>query len=93
MKPKGCIPLRGATARETNKIPNKSYCIELNAPRISKTFFIQCNTSQEMREWILAIESASEYSSVSAPYNVQHEIHVDFDSATGFTVRCHLYRP
>jgi len=85
LKPKGWIPLRGATARETTKIPNKSYCIELAAPRISKTFFIQCNSSQEMREWLLAIESASEYSSVSAPYNVQHEIHVDFDSATGFT--------
>jgi len=39
LKPKGWIPLRGATARETTKIPNKSYCIELAAPRISKTFF------------------------------------------------------
>jgi len=32
-----------------------------------------------------AIEQGSEYSSVSAPYNVQHEIHVDFDSETGFS--------
>jgi len=85
LKPKGCIPLRGATAKETTKIPGKSYCIELSSPRISKTFVIQCNSSQEMREWLLAIETAAEYSSVSAPYNVQHEIHVDFDSATGFT--------
>jgi len=38
-----------------------------------------------MKEWLDAIETGSEYSSVSAPYNVQHEIHVDFDSATGFS--------
>jgi len=38
-----------------------------------------------LKMWLIAIESGAEYSSVSAPYNVQHEIHVDFDSATGFS--------
>lgn len=33
------------------------------------------------------MEAGSDYSSVSAPYNVQHEIHVDFDQTTGYSVR------
>jgi len=84
LKPKGCIPLRSATTKESLKT-SKQFCFEIVAPRINKTFFIQCNSSKELKDWLSAIESASEYSSVSAPYNVQHEIHVDFDSATGFT--------
>jgi len=83
-KPVGCIPLRSSSTRETNKL-NKPYCFELNAPKINKNFFIQASGSHEVKEWIEAIEAGSEYSSVSAPYNVQHEIHVDFDSATGFS--------
>lgn len=83
-KPKGCIPLRSCTAKELPR-KDKQFCIELVAPRINKSFIIQCNNNQEVKEWIQAIEAASEYSSVSAPYNVQHEIHVDFDSSTGFS--------
>jgi len=83
-KPVGCIPLRSSTTRETNKI-NRPNCFELNAPRINKIFYIQAPGNYEVKEWMEAIEAGSEYSSVSAPYNVQHEIHVDFDSATGFS--------
>jgi len=83
-KPVGCIPLRSCTTKETSKL-NKPNCFELNAPRINKVFFIQATGIHEVKEWMEAIEAGSEYSSVSAPYNVQHEIHVDFDSATGFS--------
>ena len=71
--------------KESSK-SGKQYCFEVVAPRISKSFLIQANSQQEVKEWIDAVLAASEYSSVSAPYNVQHEIHVDFDSATGFSV-------
>lgn len=84
-KPKGSIPLRSCHTKEASKA-NKQYCFEITAPRISKSFLIQANSPQEVKDWLEAIETASEYSSVSAPYNVQHEIHVDFDSATGFSV-------
>lgn len=84
-KPAGVIPLRGCTTKETNKL-NKPFCFEVNASSINKVFYIQCSSQNEVKEWRTAFETGSEYSSVSAPYNVQHEIHVDFDSATGFSV-------
>jgi len=84
-KPVGQIPLRNCQVKMTSKIKDKDYCIELNAPRINKLFYIQCSSEAEAKDWMQAIELGSEYSSVSAPYNVQHQIHVDFDSATGFS--------
>lgn len=81
-KPAGSVCLRGATCQETNKF-NKPYCLELETQ--NKTFYIECNSEKEMKDWKQAFQTGSEYSSVSAPYNVQHEIHVDFDSATGFS--------
>jgi len=83
-KPVGAIPLRASQCKQTNKL-QKTYCFELNSPRIAKIFFIQCSHQGELKDWMEAIEVGSEYSSVSAPYNVQHEIHVDFDSETGFS--------
>ncbi len=38
-----------------------------------------------MDEWIRALEKGSEYSCVSTPYNLEHNVHVDFNSATGFS--------
>eukprot|EP01113_Clastostelium_recurvatum_P046689 TRINITY_DN821_c0_g1_i1.p1 TRINITY_DN821_c0_g1~~TRINITY_DN821_c0_g1_i1.p1 ORF type:complete len:515 (+),score=116.71 TRINITY_DN821_c0_g1_i1:182-1546(+) len=63
----------------------KSYCFELTAPKISKVFLIQANSKGEVDAWMAAIDKGSEYSSVSGPYNVEHKIHVDFNSATGFS--------
>jgi len=83
-KPVGCIPLRSSQCSTTNKL-GKPHCFELHAPKINKVFYIQATQSTEIKEWMDAIEQGSEYSSVSAPYNVQHEIHVDFDSETGFS--------
>eukprot|EP01114_Cavostelium_apophysatum_P018584 TRINITY_DN577_c1_g1_i1.p1 TRINITY_DN577_c1_g1~~TRINITY_DN577_c1_g1_i1.p1 ORF type:complete len:484 (+),score=175.47 TRINITY_DN577_c1_g1_i1:129-1580(+) len=85
-KPIDGIPLRGSQCRECKKFEGKfPFVIELNSPRISKIFYIQCNSQSDLKDWMEAIESGSEYSSVSAPYNVQHEIHVDFDSETGLS--------
>lgn len=38
-----------------------------------------------MDEWIRALEKGAEYSCVSSPYNLEHNVHVDFNSATGFS--------
>lgn len=83
-KPKGAIPLRNAQCTITTKL-DKPFCFELNSPRIKKVFYVQCQHQNELKDWMEAIEAGAEYSSVSAPYNVQHEIHVDFDSETGFS--------
>jgi len=83
-KPCGMIPLRGSYCKEETK-SNKQNCFEINAYQINKVFVIQANNGQEVKDWIKAVQEGSNYSSVSAPYNVQHEIHVDFDSATGFS--------
>jgi len=84
-KPKGSIPLRSCVCKLSSKFTSKDFILELTSTRINKTFYIQANDQQEVKGWLKAIEQGSEYSSVSAPYNVQHEIHVDFDSTTGFT--------
>lgn len=82
-KPIDYIPLTGCTVR---KAPNtqKAYCIELIPQITTKKFFIQCNNEAEMNDWISAIESGANYEIVSSPFNVQHNIHVDFNSETGF---------
>eukprot|EP01112_Ceratiomyxa_fruticulosa_P016331 TRINITY_DN4917_c0_g1_i1.p1 TRINITY_DN4917_c0_g1~~TRINITY_DN4917_c0_g1_i1.p1 ORF type:complete len:503 (-),score=108.55 TRINITY_DN4917_c0_g1_i1:187-1695(-) len=83
-RPVGIIPLRMARCSETNKL-GKPFVFELTAPKISKVFFVQGNSKPEIDAWITAIDKGSEYSSVSSPYNVEHKIHVDFNSATGFS--------
>jgi len=85
-KPVGCIPLRGSNTKEiTDNKVGKPNCFELNAAKISKVFFIQCGSLNDMKDWVQAIEAGADYSSVSAPYNVQHEVHVDFDQNTGYS--------
>lgn len=83
-KPVGVVPLRMCRVSKTTKT-GKPDSFELSAPKINKTFFIQANNKEEVDEWIRAIEKGSEYSCVSSPYNVEHKIHVDFNSATGFS--------
>lgn len=92
----GVVPLRMCRVSENTKA-GKTFCFDLTAPKISKTFLIQANSKGEVRctsycryaycekvdEWMKAIEKASEYSCVSTPYNVEHKIHVDFNSASG----------
>jgi hypothetical protein len=83
-KPVGVVPLRMCRVAETSKT-GKPFSIELICPKIQKTFFIQGNSQTEVDDWIKALEKGSEYSTVSTPYNVEHKIHVDFNSTTGFS--------
>ncbi|GAM21866.1 hypothetical protein SAMD00019534_050410 [Acytostelium subglobosum LB1] len=83
-KPIGVVPLRMCRVSESKSI-GKSHCFELVSPRIDKTFFIQCASADEMSGWIKAVERGSEYSVVGTPFNLKHIVHVDFNSATGFS--------
>jgi len=83
-RPVGVVPLRMCRVFENNKT-GKPFCFELVAPKISKSFLIQANNKTDVASWMKAIDKASEYSCVSSPYNVENKIHVDFNSATGFS--------
>eukprot|EP01133_Synstelium_polycarpum_P013342 gene13342-15693_t len=83
-RPIGVIPLRMCRVSE-NKSLNKTFCFELVSPRIDKTFYIQATSNDEMTSWIKAVERGAEYSSVGTPFNLKHVVHVDFNSATGFS--------
>lgn len=83
-RPVGIVPLRMCRVAETTKT-GKPYSIELISPKISKTFFIQGNSKGDIEEWMKALEKGAEYSCVGTPYNVEHKIHVDFNSTTGFS--------
>lgn len=82
-KPIDYIPLSGATVRRTNKI-QKSYCLELIPEISTKIFYLQCSSDLEAEDWLAAIDAGANYEIVSSPFNVQHNIHVDFNSETGF---------
>lgn len=83
-QPQGVVPLRMCRVSEVTKT-GKPFCFEVIAPKINKTFLIQGNNKEEVADWIKAIDKGSEYSNVSTPYNVENKIHVDFNSATGFS--------
>ncbi|GAM19841.1 hypothetical protein SAMD00019534_030160 [Acytostelium subglobosum LB1] len=83
-RPIGVVPLRMCRVSVNNNI-GKQCCFELVSPRIDKTFYIQANNQDEMNVWIKAVEKGSEYSSVGTPFNLKHIVHVDFNSATGFS--------
>jgi hypothetical protein len=83
-KPQGVVPLRRCRVSETTK-GGKPFCFEVIAPQINKTFLIQAGSRNEVQDWMKAIDKASECSCVSSPYNVENKIHVDFNSATGFS--------
>jgi len=85
-KPVGYIPLKDAVVRRSDKYKGKrDFVFELVAPQIGKGFFIQASTQSDMEEWMKEIQASSEIEIVSSPFNVQHNIHVDFNSETGFT--------
>ena len=80
-KPVGYIPLKDAVVRRSDKYKGKrDFVFELVAPQIGKGFFIQASTQSDMEEWMKEIQASSEIEIVSSPFNVQHNIHVDFNS-------------
>eukprot|EP01113_Clastostelium_recurvatum_P017458 TRINITY_DN2048_c0_g1_i1.p1 TRINITY_DN2048_c0_g1~~TRINITY_DN2048_c0_g1_i1.p1 ORF type:complete len:520 (+),score=73.75 TRINITY_DN2048_c0_g1_i1:57-1562(+) len=85
--PVGAIPLRMSRCQDLGVKYVKSYCFELTAPKISKSFIIQANSRGEADAWIAAIDKGAEYSGVSRPVNVSHNMHINIDmnSATGFS--------
>ncbi|EFA75580.1 p21-activated protein kinase [Heterostelium album PN500] len=83
-RPIGVVPLRMCRVSVNSSI-GKQYCFELVSPRIDKTFYIQATSQDEMNQWIKAVEKGSEYSTVGTPFNLKHIVHVDFNSATGFS--------
>jgi len=83
VKPVGEIPLDGCKVKVDLKITKKPNCFELST-RVDKTFYIQAENKIQMEDWMQAIKNGSDFCVVGAPFNVEHNIHVDFDSETGF---------
>ena len=84
-KPVGYIPLKDSVVRRSDKFRGKrEFVFELNAASIGKSFFIQATTQSDMESWMREIQSSSETDIVSSPFNVQHNIHVDFSSVCFF---------
>jgi len=83
-QPIACIPLRGCSVKQTNKV-NKPYAFELYCPEQDKEYQIVCETKTELNEWMKFIQEAAEFDCVSSPFNVEHHIHVDFNTQTGFS--------
>eukprot|EP01122_Echinamoeba_exundans_P008511 TRINITY_DN2831_c0_g1_i1.p1 TRINITY_DN2831_c0_g1~~TRINITY_DN2831_c0_g1_i1.p1 ORF type:complete len:499 (+),score=118.44 TRINITY_DN2831_c0_g1_i1:50-1546(+) len=84
-EPLGTIPLENCTTNVDNLKIKKPYMFELVSPSIEKTFYIQASTQEDMNSWIEAIERGKNFYKPSAPFGLQHHVHVDFSSETGFS--------
>jgi len=84
-KPIDHIPLSNCAIQRASKKVKRPNTFEIRSPYIDKIYYIQANNEAEMEDWMRAIESASSFECVSEPFNVQHNIHVDFCSETGFS--------
>jgi hypothetical protein len=86
-EPLGTIPLEDCEVNTDNLKIKKPYMFELVSHKIDKTFYIQAANAEDMQNWIAAIKKGRAFYSVSTPFGLQHNIHVDFNSDTGFVVR------
>ena len=59
---------------------------EISSNEFERIYYIQAKTSEDCEEWIQAIEKGNLGGGVSGPFDVQHNVHVDFKSETGFVV-------
>ena len=88
-QPLGTIPLEDAKLTvaadlKSKKDTKKEFLFEVASTRIDKSFLIQASSQQELDEWVEAINAGRNFYSVSSPFDLQHNIHVDFNSETGF---------
>ena len=78
------IPLRKSTVQVLNKNKSK-FQFELQAPEMDKRFQLEASSKDDLDDWIVKLRRAAEHEGISKPANVSHDIHVDFNSETGFT--------
>eukprot|EP01124_Arcella_intermedia_P020316 TRINITY_DN2779_c0_g1_i9.p1 TRINITY_DN2779_c0_g1~~TRINITY_DN2779_c0_g1_i9.p1 ORF type:complete len:478 (+),score=122.91 TRINITY_DN2779_c0_g1_i9:35-1468(+) len=81
VRPIDLVPLSGASVCLDTKM-KRNHTLELYSPGIDKVFYVQASSKEKLTSWLQALEKAC--FSVSTPFNVKQNIHVDFDSATGF---------
>jgi len=84
VKPIDCIPLNNVSVYKASKAKRKNV-FELRSNDFDRVYYIQANSEQEQKEWMAAIDNAVAAQCVSEPFNVQHNVHVDFNSDTGFS--------
>jgi len=77
------IPLDNCSVCKSSR-PGRDHLIEVSSTDFERVFLIQASDGNACEEWVQAIESASCVAGVSAPFDIQHNVHVDFDSDTGF---------
>ena len=66
--------------------PGRPHLIEIASTDFERVFIIEAPNESVCEDWVQVIEGASGTAGVSAPFDIQHNIHVDFDSDTGFKV-------
>jgi N-acetylglucosamine-6-phosphate deacetylase len=65
---------------------------ELHSIDFTRVFYIQAATPELMDEWVNALEAAIT-GECSAPFDVDHKIHVNFNTETGFEVSLSHTKP
>jgi hypothetical protein len=74
------IPMCKAKIGE-KPVPGHKCCFEIDAPEMGgKLFLIECNTHEDMRDWIAKLKKSTEYDAIGTPFNVEHTVHVDLNS-------------
>eukprot|EP01095_Lingulamoeba_sp_RSL-Kostka_P011926 TRINITY_DN464_c0_g2_i3.p1 TRINITY_DN464_c0_g2~~TRINITY_DN464_c0_g2_i3.p1 ORF type:complete len:497 (-),score=192.33 TRINITY_DN464_c0_g2_i3:35-1525(-) len=83
--PIDCIPLTSCTVNQSLKKKKNGNVFEIRSSDFTRVYYIQCKNEEERNDWMESIENAAELCGVSEPFGVQHEIHVDFSTQTGFS--------
>jgi serine/threonine protein kinase len=82
--PLGEIGLSGCTCVTVSEKIKKENCFQLTCGDDGKVFIIQASTKDVMEAWIKAINKGALFYEVGGPFDVDHKIHVDFSSESGF---------